>query len=173
MLIKYLFSLGSNLDDRLLLLSLAVKKLSFLGNIKISSIYETKAMLLEHSDPEWDKNFLNLVISGISNLSPIKMLELCKAIEKEIGRDLSSPRWSPRVIDIDILLAGEHIINSDKLTVPHLGMLERGFVLVPACEIEANLVHPCTHKPLHEHLKKLNLDQVNKIKETTLKLMHG
>ncbi|MBA8666326.1 2-amino-4-hydroxy-6-hydroxymethyldihydropteridine diphosphokinase [Holosporaceae bacterium 'Namur'] len=170
---KYLFSLGSNLFDRISYLSQAVNKLSFLKELKVSSVYETKAMLLRGYDPEWDKDFLNLCLSGFSDMDPFHMLGVCKQIETNLGRDLAAPRWSPRVIDIDILLAGDYIINDNKINVPHRGMLEREFVLVPACEIEANLIHPITNKPLQYALKKLHLNQISKVKKTKLELING
>lgn len=170
---KYLFSLGSNLFDRVTYLSRAVNRLMFLRDLKISSIYETKALLLKDSNPDWNKDFLNLCLSGVSDIDPSSMLEKCKQIELDLGRELTTPRWSPRTIDIDILLAGNAIINSNQINIPHSSMLEREFVLVPACEIEPNLIHPITNKPLHYALKKLNLNQTLKVKKTKLELING
>lgn len=168
---KYLFSLGSNLPDRLTNLSNAIKKLNFLDDIKVSSIYESKALILNEALPEWDKDFLNLCISGASDIAPLQMLKQIKCIEQEAGRDLNSPKWSPRIIDIDIILAGNHIINDNKITIPHREALKRDFVLIPACEIEPDIIHPIINKPLHKVLKELNLNHHSKVIKTKLELL--
>jgi 2-amino-4-hydroxy-6-hydroxymethyldihydropteridine diphosphokinase len=167
---KYLFGLGSNLKDRLGYLSLAVKQLGFLEDMKVSSIYESEAMLLEDAPTEWNHNFLNLAVSGSSDLSPEALLIKCKSIENSLGRDNNPPRWSPRVIDIDILLAGNLIINNDILSIPHSEMLTRAFVLLPVCEIEPKVLHPITQKTLQEHLNELKIAKSNQATKTSLKL---
>jgi 2-amino-4-hydroxy-6-hydroxymethyldihydropteridine diphosphokinase len=68
-----------------------------------------------------------------TTLSPHELLVRLKRIEANLGR-LPSIRNGPRTLDLDILLYGDHIINQKDLVIPHLSMLERGFVLQPLTE---------------------------------------
>jgi len=156
-IIKYVLGLGSNIGDRSSHLQQAISRIDFLTDIKISTIYQSKALLPKDSDPSWDQDFLNLVLSGFSDLSPLQVLKACKQIESHMGRPLSAPRWSPRIIDIDILLAGALVIDHVEkdgsiLCIPHKEMLNRNFVLLPAAAIEPTHIHPVTGKALKEYL---------------------
>jgi 2-amino-4-hydroxy-6-hydroxymethyldihydropteridine diphosphokinase len=134
-----LLSLGSNLGDRLAYLENAVELLqrfNVLQNIVISSVYETEPVGV--TDQPW---FLNLVIAGRTALKADELFLLCKSIEHSLGRK-PRQRWFEREIDIDILLYGSLLINTDDLVIPHPRMHERLFVLKPAAEIAANIFHP-------------------------------
>jgi 7,8-dihydro-6-hydroxymethylpterin-pyrophosphokinase len=74
-------------------------------------------------------------------------------IEKNLGR-IGKGKKEPRTIDLDLLLFGEQIITSETLTIPHPAILQRPFVMVPLLDIEANLVHPVTKRPVREFLKE-------------------
>jgi len=56
---------------------------------------------------------------------------------------LPDERWGPRTLDLDLLLYGDEVIRHERLTVPHYGMKEREFVLLPLAEIAPSLVLPC------------------------------
>ncbi len=143
--------LGSNLGHRLDHLSSAIKKLSaFLTNIKWSTVYETDALLPKGAPDSWDMPYLNMVVIGESSLEPLELLGQLKCIEKEMGRVQSSPRWSPRVIDCDLLYCDDHIIESKHLTLPHPGLLDRFFTAVPAASLTPNWQHPQTKQRLVE-----------------------
>jgi 2-amino-4-hydroxy-6-hydroxymethyldihydropteridine diphosphokinase len=162
---RYFLGLGSNLGDRLSNLNRAIDLLSFLDNKAVSSIYITKALLPLKGNPLWDKEFFNLVISGESRLNPEDVFKFCKDVESKLGRDFSQPKWSPRLIDIDILLAGEAVIKSNEYTVPHEHMLKRAFVLVPLCELASNLIHPISKRTILEHLQELTLKDINDVRK--------
>ena len=70
------------------------------------------------------------------------LLAEMQAIERTQGRDRSGPRWGPRTIDLDLLAYGEQVIDEPQLHVPHPGVAERAFVLVPLAEIAPALVIP-------------------------------
>lgn len=94
--------------------------------------------------------FYNIAILTESSLEPHALLNLVKETEKEAGRLVSSQRWGPREIDIDIVLYGNYVVKTPELTIPHKYMTERLFVLEPLCEIAPNYVHPVFKKTVRE-----------------------
>ncbi|WP_339040431.1 2-amino-4-hydroxy-6-hydroxymethyldihydropteridine diphosphokinase [Candidatus Lariskella endosymbiont of Hedychridium roseum] len=116
------------------------------GKIIISRIYETQALLPELSPADWDVEFLNVAITFDSILSPKDMLLIFKTVEREMGRK-SSAKWAPRVIDLDIIFAGQEVINesheiSNFLIIPHKEFMNRTFFIVPVADIAPDYVHP-------------------------------
>lgn len=137
--------LGTNCGDRRQFLATAIDKLERGGfRIKVvSPIVESPALLKENAKPQWNQPFLNLVLEGETHLSPHELLALAKKIEQEMGRDLQAPRWSPRNIDIDLLLWDEQKISTAELTIPHPEMHKRAFVITPLMHIAPHLRMPC------------------------------
>jgi 2-amino-4-hydroxy-6-hydroxymethyldihydropteridine diphosphokinase len=134
--------LGSNLGDRLHNLSSAVKMLNvILREVKTSSIYESKAQLPENAPKSWNIKYLNMVITGETNIPAEQLLNKIKEIEYSLGREKKYDTWSPRIIDIDILLYNNIITKSDRLTIPHNLLLNRDFALVPMVEICPELIY--------------------------------
>jgi 2-amino-4-hydroxy-6-hydroxymethyldihydropteridine diphosphokinase len=103
-----------------------------------SSIYETEPVgeILDQPD------FLNAAVRIATDLGPEELLDLCKAIEIEQGRMFGGPRHGPRPLDIDLLLLGELVVSSERLTIPHPELVERRFVLAPLLEIDPDLALP-------------------------------
>jgi 2-amino-4-hydroxy-6-hydroxymethyldihydropteridine diphosphokinase len=135
--------LGSNLGDRRALLQAAVDGLAAQGVVATasSSTYET--------DPVGDvldqPPFLNACLAVQTTLGPETLLDAAKAVERTLGRTTSGPGYvhhGPRPIDVDVLLydGAEH--HSERLTVPHPGVLERRFVLIPLLELDFTLTLP-------------------------------
>lgn len=126
--------LGSNVGDRQSNINKAIELICKIEGCKIlgiSPIYQNPALLPTNYDDAWNCPFLNIVLKfNIQNNDPVCFLKELKLIEKKVGRQLS-PKWAPRIIDIDILLWGEKVIHTEELTVPHPGMLSRDFVLAP------------------------------------------
>jgi 2-amino-4-hydroxy-6-hydroxymethyldihydropteridine diphosphokinase len=137
-------SLGSNLGNREDNLDMALKLLSQRMRMgKVSSIYDTEP-IGNTAQPR----FLNLACEVFTHLSPEGLLALAKGIEGKMGRRGKSGQ--PRTIDIDILLYGDKVIETPDLTIPHPGMVERSFVLVPLAEIAPDLLHPVARKKIKE-----------------------
>ncbi len=78
-----------------------------------------------------------------TRLTPLALLDQLQSIELEQGRVRKDERWGPRTLDLDLLLFGDQIIRHERLIVPHYGMKEREFVLLPLAEIAPALVLPC------------------------------
>jgi 2-amino-4-hydroxy-6-hydroxymethyldihydropteridine diphosphokinase len=104
----------------------------------VSSLYETEPVgeILDQPD------FLNAVARIRTALGPEALLDVCKAIEAEHGRDFEGPRHSPRPIDLDLLLLGNIQLQTDRLTLPHRDLSSRRFVLVPLLELDPELALP-------------------------------
>ena len=140
---KYLLSLGSNLGYRKQNLTKAISEISkVLNDYKISSIYQSQAMLPTHFNANCDLPYLNICVTGYSILSPCDFLFIMQGIEKMLGKETHSMIWLPRTIDIDILLVDGMVSNQKHLRLPHPGLLIRDFFLVPAIEIWPDAKHP-------------------------------
>ena len=131
---KVVYSLGSNLGDRLGNLQGAVDALRDTPDVivvDVSSVYETEPI----GGPEDSPKFLNLVVVAESTLEPRTLLERALAIEDAFGRRRGE-RWAPRTLDVDLIMVGNNKSDQDDLKLPHPLAHERGFVLVPWREID-------------------------------------
>jgi 2-amino-4-hydroxy-6-hydroxymethyldihydropteridine diphosphokinase len=144
MRIGYL-GLGSNVGDRRAHLQAAVEDL-WAHHIQVlasSSVYDTEPVGEITDQPE----FLNACLLVETALAPPAALDACKAVEAALGREVDGPgyvRHGPRPIDVDILLLGDEPHESDGLCIPHPGLAERRFVLVPLLELAPHLRIPGT-----------------------------
>ena len=136
--------LGVNLGDRRGALSAALRGIEPAVRVDaVSSLYETAPV-----GPQDQPAYYNAACRGVTDLTPRALLDLVKAIERQLGRSPSpegrseGPRWGPREIDIDILLFGEEVVEEEGLTVPHPELAKRAFVHAPLAEIAAELLHP-------------------------------
>jgi 2-amino-4-hydroxy-6-hydroxymethyldihydropteridine diphosphokinase len=142
--------IGSNIGDRLHHLQEAVDLLARLDGTSVcavSSIYMTEPV------GECEQNrFYNGVVLLETSLAPEELRRQCKAIEQELGRPDAYPRWSPRVIDLDILLYDDTIIVTETLAIPHPELHSRKFVLIPLLDI-ANPMHPAIQQSILQLLE--------------------
>jgi 2-amino-4-hydroxy-6-hydroxymethyldihydropteridine diphosphokinase len=128
--------LGSNVGDRLANLRAAVDALArHVDVVGRSSVYETEPQGEVLDQPD----FLNAAVSVETDLAPEELLDVCKGIERELGRDFDQVRHGPRVVDIDLLLLGDVELETDRLTLPHREVTTRRFVLVPLLELDPDL----------------------------------
>jgi 2-amino-4-hydroxy-6-hydroxymethyldihydropteridine diphosphokinase len=133
--------LGSNVGDRRANLQHAVELLPARGVevLASSSTYDTDPVgeVLEQPD------FLNACIRIDTDVGPEELLDACKDVERELGRDLEGGiRHGPRPIDVDLLLLGDVTHSSERLTLPHEQVLARRFVLIPLLELDMDLATP-------------------------------
>lgn len=145
---------GSNLGDRLDFCDRAVTLMSLLPHslvTGVSSLYETEPLPENNPGPQW---FLNGVVRLESDLTPRSLLDVCREVEKSLGRD-PDHRDGPRTLDLDILLYGTRLINEPGLIVPHPRLYLRRFVLAPLAELAPELRHPQLNKTMQELLAQL------------------
>ena len=132
MAICYL-GIGSNLGNRRKNIKLAIRKISALKDTRVlkeSRFFDS----LSVGGPAGQRNYLNSELKIQTMISPLILLEKLKKIEREQGR-VPGLRFGPRVIDLDILLYGDRVIKTNKLTIPHPRMFKRDFVIKPLKEI--------------------------------------
>jgi 2-amino-4-hydroxy-6-hydroxymethyldihydropteridine diphosphokinase len=132
--------LGSNLGDRRANLAAVVDELPG-HDVRVlasSSVYDTEPVGLVLDQPE----FLNACLRIETALDPEPLLDVCKIIERELGRAAGGPRHGPRMIDVDLLLLGDLEYSSARLTLPHAEVSSRRFVLVPLLELDSELALP-------------------------------
>jgi 2-amino-4-hydroxy-6-hydroxymethyldihydropteridine diphosphokinase len=151
--------LGANLGNPEQTLKEAIFELSGLSQfaqLRASSLYASKPM-----GPAEQPDYVNAVVCAETDLDPLAVLDLLQAIEHQFGRQRSL-RWGPRTLDLDLLLYGNETISLPRLTIPHPGLTQRDFVVVPLAELNAELVLPDGRKLLsvqatmaHHDLQKI------------------
>ena len=146
---------GSNIGNRIDFCDRAVTLLSLLPHSRldaVSSLYETEPVNDGAAPgPEW---FLNGVAQIETNIAPNSLLEICREIERALGRDPQN-RKGPRTLDLDLLLYDDCVINDPALTIPHPRLHQRRFVLAPLVELAPNRQHPVFAQSLRELLRTL------------------
>ena len=150
---KCAIALGSNLGDSLATLE---NSLAVLGNtpgidlLATSSWYQTKPVS-EVPQPD----YLNGCVTLNAQQAPEELLVLLQAIELQFGR-VRKEKWGARTLDLDLLLYGDHQLDTPNLTIPHPRMSERAFVLVPLAEIAPDWQEPTSGKAIAQLAAKVD-----------------
>lgn len=141
--------LGCNLGDRVATFASAVAALEdhqHCSEVVCSSLYETEPM-----GPLDQPDYLNAVASVQTSMDAHELLLALQSIEQEHGRVRDGTRWGARTLDLDLLMFADNIIETPTLTVPHPGISERSFVLLPLSELAPDLFIP-QHGPIQKLL---------------------
>ncbi len=132
--------LGSNLSNPLEQIATAIETIKasdLFQNIRTSSLYRSTPMAgMKQPD------YINAVVSFTTILTPHELLDTLQQIENQQGRVRTDVRWSPRTLDLDILLIDQLQINDERLTIPHPGIHDRNFVILPLSELDPDLSLP-------------------------------
>ncbi|ATM97142.1 2-amino-4-hydroxy-6-hydroxymethyldihydropteridinepyrophosphokinase [Yersinia frederiksenii] len=139
-MIRVYIALGSNQSMPLQQVKAALEALEHLPRTRLvacSPFYRTKPL-----GPQDQPDFLNAVVALDTSLPPEQLLDCTQAIERNQGRVRKEQRWGPRTLDLDIMLYGDQVITTDRLTVPHYGLKEREFMLYPLVDIAPDLIFP-------------------------------
>ena len=133
-------AIGSNLASPLEQVNAAVQALGEIPQSKIvavSSFYRTPPL-----GPQDQPDYLNAAVVLETALDAETLLDNTQRIELQQGRVRKAERWGPRTLDLDIMLFGHETINTERLTVPHYDMKNRGFMLWPLFEVAPDLIFP-------------------------------
>ncbi|MER0128134.1 2-amino-4-hydroxy-6-hydroxymethyldihydropteridine diphosphokinase [Franconibacter daqui] len=139
MTIAYI-AIGSNLASPLDQVNAAIAALAAIAQSRLlaqSSFYRTPPL-----GPQDQPDYLNAAVALETALAPQALLDHTQRIEREQGRVRKAERWGPRTLDLDIMLFGDEVINTPRLTVPHYDMKNRAFMLLPLSEIAPTLRFP-------------------------------
>ena len=137
-------SAGSNIESEknLRLACCELEKLA--GSLSRSSVYCTKAIGFHGDD------FLNMVISFSTRMTLDRIMAELERIELLSGRRPSASPFSPRTLDLDLLLYGEMVVDSHKISLPRSDITKYAFVLGPLAELAPQLRHPRSGKTMGE-----------------------
>jgi 2-amino-4-hydroxy-6-hydroxymethyldihydropteridine diphosphokinase len=149
--------IGANIGERVAQLTKSVELLEGAGvNIsRASSLYETSPVGPITAQPD----FLNAVLEVRDEDDALALLERCQDVERQMGRRREVAQ-GPRCIDLDLLLVGHQVIETESLVLPHPGLTQRAFVLAPLLELNRELVDPRDHLPLQRHLERVAQHQL-------------
>jgi 2-amino-4-hydroxy-6-hydroxymethyldihydropteridine diphosphokinase len=146
-------ALGSNLGERSVNIFSALNLLDDQPGIEIaivSQFIETDPV----GGPNHQGKFLNTTAELRCGISAQQLLQTLQSVEEQLGR-VRTVKWGPRTIDLDLLLFGLEVIDSEHLKVPHPLMHQRRFVMAPLVEIAPDLVHPVLNKTMRQILDSL------------------
>ncbi len=133
-------ALGANLANpktQILNAIQALRQLPKSELVACSPLYSSSPM-----GPQDQPDYVNAVARLTTHLPPHALLDEMQRIEQEHGRVRKEERWGPRTLDLDLLLYGQLVIQDERLTVPHYGMKQRSFVLVPLSDVAPELTLP-------------------------------
>lgn len=149
---KVIIALGSNIEPREVYIEEAIKKITErVGPLTArSALTETEPYGYTNQD-----RFLNMALEAETDLDPEALLEVLHGIEAELKR-VRTIHWGPRTIDLDIILYGDLIMESEDLTIPHADFRNRRFVLEPLAEIDPDRKDPVTGRTMAELLADLD-----------------
>ncbi len=149
-----LIALGSNLGDRRAHLDAAVAALGDHPRIEVAAVspfIETDPV----GGPPGQPMFLNGACRAETDLAPLDLLDVLKDTERRLGREKNGPPWGPRVIDLDLILYGDEMLATERLTLPHPEFRDRRFVLEPLAHVAPDAVDPVTGRTVRQLLEDL------------------
>lgn len=161
--------LGSNEGDRVSNLQQALDLISKQVDIlNISPLYESPALLPTGAPEQWNEPYINCVVEIKTLIDPGELHRFLQSVERSMGRVGDAPRWSPRNIDIDLLMYNDDMLQTEKLTLPHPEMDKRAFVLLPLFDVAGDMHLPHFNIALRSAIENLGSTAETRKVSTTL-----
>jgi len=153
--VQAFIAFGANLGDCRAVFTAARQRLRDCGVevVGSSGLYITQAV----GGPVAQPDYLNAVVEVVTDLSATALLALCLELEQEAGRQRLQ-HWGPRCLDLDLLLFGNLVCETEHLIVPHPRLHQRRFVLEPLCSLAGEQLHPRLHVSFNDLLQRLLSD---------------
>jgi 2-amino-4-hydroxy-6-hydroxymethyldihydropteridine diphosphokinase len=149
---KIYLGIGSNVEPKKHL-RLGIRELGkHFGVLELSNIYQSASVGFDGDD------FLNLVVGLDSDASPVEIHDTIEEIHALANRQRGESRYSPRTLDIDLLLYDDLILDAAPVHLPRADILKYSFVLGPLAEIAPDLRHPETGRLITEHWAEYDKD---------------
>ena len=149
-------SVGSNMGDSHANCLEGIARVGGLPGTRVtrtSRFYKTAPV--DFLDQDW---FVNGTVQIETTLEPLDLIRGLKSVEQSMGQISKSVRFGPRIIDLDILLYGELVMETELLSIPHPRMQNRMFVLKPLCDIDSDLRHPVLGVTIRELMERIEND---------------
>ena len=166
---KYVIGLGANIaglwGKPVETVRVAAARLAQIGTIRPSPLYRTVPLYRRQQ-----AEFVNAVLLLDTDVEPRTLLQLLKSFEHAAGRLGGTPRYGPRALDLDILLAGRIVLHSADLSIPHPRVHERGFALCPLLDLIPFATHPATGRRFADYLADLQYQAPQRIGSSRLAL---
>ena len=149
--IRAFIGLGSNLGNREENLYIGLRMIHYFADINVvgtSAIYETEPVgVAGHPD------YLNMTTEILTTRDPFQLLEALQSVEDDLGRS-DRGDLKPRIIDLDILLFGDQVVDTESLVIPHPRLIERKYILQTLLDIDKALVNPKTGLAIQQHFDR-------------------
>jgi 2-amino-4-hydroxy-6-hydroxymethyldihydropteridine diphosphokinase len=149
--VRAFIGMGSNLGNREENLYSGLRLMHYFADINVvgtSAIYETEPVeVIGHPD------YLNMAAEILTTRDPFHLLEALQSVEDELGRS-DRGEVKPRVIDLDILLFGDQVVDTESLVIPHPRLTKRKYALQALLDIDRNLVNPKTGLTIQQHFDR-------------------
>jgi len=133
-------SLGSNINRESNIRQAEKALEKEFGDLEYSPLYETEAVGFDGD------NFYNSVVAFKTERDVHYVARVLKTIEDDFGRDRQQPKFSARIIDLDLLLFDDLILRADGIHIPREEILYNAFVLKPLVDIAGAVMHPELHQ---------------------------
>ncbi len=164
-LMRVFVGVGSNVEPNANVKSALLTLDRAVGVRALSTFYRTPAL-----DRPNDPPFVNGVIEVRNALGPLQLKQLLRRTEQDLGRRRGSDRYAPRTIDLDLLIYGDLVCNSDELRLPDPAILERPFVAIPLLEVAPDLIVPGSDATLRSVVTSISPYPMKQLPDLTREL---
>lgn len=151
---RVFISIGSNIDPRVNIPECVHILEDRFGEMMMSPVYESEPVGFE------GENFYNLVVGFDTDLAPEQLVKCLHDIEGGFDRSRDTGSYSPRTMDLDLLLYDDLVLEGDRLSVPREEILKYAFVLCPLADIVGSCTHPVNGRRYSDLWREFDKDGI-------------